>query len=190
MEQILPAYGLPKETVSAITRLYRNTKVKVHSPDGDTDFFDIVAGVLERDTWRPYLFIIYQDNVLRMSIDLIKENGFTLRKARSRRYPDACYADDLVLLANTSTQAESLLYSFEYAAGGIRLHVNTKKMEYMCFKREGIISTLSCNPLKSVDKFTSFSSWVSSTERRRLLSIGYRSYGSLISLKKNPIWYK
>ena len=36
MEQILQAYGLPKETVAAITILYRNTKVKVHSPDGDT----------------------------------------------------------------------------------------------------------------------------------------------------------
>ena len=35
MDQILLAYGLPKETVAAITILYRNTKVKVRSPDGD-----------------------------------------------------------------------------------------------------------------------------------------------------------
>ena len=35
MEQILLAYGLPKETVAAVMMLYRNTKVKVHSPDGD-----------------------------------------------------------------------------------------------------------------------------------------------------------
>ena len=34
MEQILLAYGIPKETVAAITILYRNTKVKVRSPDG------------------------------------------------------------------------------------------------------------------------------------------------------------
>ena len=37
MEQILLVYGLPKETVAAITILYRNTKVKVRSPDGDTE---------------------------------------------------------------------------------------------------------------------------------------------------------
>ena len=43
MEQILQAYGLTKETVAAITILYRNTKVKVRSPDGDTEYFDIVA---------------------------------------------------------------------------------------------------------------------------------------------------
>ena len=46
MEQILLAYGRPKETVAAITILYRNTKVKVRPPDGDTEYFDIVAGVL------------------------------------------------------------------------------------------------------------------------------------------------
>ena len=34
-EQILLVYSLPKETVAAITILYRNTKVKVRSPDGD-----------------------------------------------------------------------------------------------------------------------------------------------------------
>ena len=47
MELILLAYSLPKETVAAITILNRNTKVKVHSPDGDTGYFNIVAGVLQ-----------------------------------------------------------------------------------------------------------------------------------------------
>ena len=87
MEQILLAYGIPKETVAAITILYRNTKVKVRSPDGDTEYFDIVAGVLQGDTLAPYLFIICLDYVLRTSIDKIKENGFELTKKRSRRYP-------------------------------------------------------------------------------------------------------
>ena len=53
MGQILLAYGLPKETVAAITILCRNTKVKVRSPDGDTEYFDIVAGVLQGDTLAP-----------------------------------------------------------------------------------------------------------------------------------------
>ena len=67
MEQILLAYGIPKETIAAIMILYRNTKVKVRSPDGDTDYFDIVAGVLQGDTFAPYLFIICLDFVLRTS---------------------------------------------------------------------------------------------------------------------------
>ena len=65
MEQILQAYGLPKETIAAITILYRNTEGKVRSPDGHTEYFDIVAGVLQGDTLAPYHFIICLDYVLR-----------------------------------------------------------------------------------------------------------------------------
>ncbi len=61
MEQILLAYSLPKETIATIMMLYRNTKVKVRSPDDDTDYFNIVAGVLQGDTLAPYLFIICLD---------------------------------------------------------------------------------------------------------------------------------
>ena len=54
-----------KKTVAAIMILNGNTKVKVYSPDGDTEYFDIVAGVLQGDTLAPYLFIICLDYVLR-----------------------------------------------------------------------------------------------------------------------------
>ena len=122
MEQILLAYGQPKETVAAITILCRNTKVKERPPDGDTEYFDIVAGVLQGDTLAPYLFIICLDYVLRISTDKIRENGFELTKKRIRRYPaktitDPDYADDIAILANTPNQAETLLYSLERAAG-------------------------------------------------------------------------
>ena len=61
MEKSLLAYGLQKETVTAIVMLYRNTKVKCCSPDGNTNYFDIVAGELQGDTLAPYLFIICLD---------------------------------------------------------------------------------------------------------------------------------
>ena len=54
----------------------------VCSPDCDTNF-DIVARVLQGDTLVLCMFIICQDYVLQKSIDLIKENGFTLKKSRS-----------------------------------------------------------------------------------------------------------
>ena len=37
--------------------LYSNTKVKVRSPDGETDFFDLVAEVLQGDILTQYLSI-------------------------------------------------------------------------------------------------------------------------------------
>ena len=110
MEQILLAYGLPKATFTAIMMLYSNMKAKVSPPDGDTDFIDIVVGVLQKDTFAPYPFIICQYEVLRTSIHLIKENDFTLKKARSIRYlaetiMDPDYSYPITLLANTLAQA-------------------------------------------------------------------------------------
>ena len=147
MEQIQLAYGLPEETVAEITILYRNTKVKVRSPDGDTEYFEIVAGVQQGDTIAPYLFIICLDYVLRTSIDKIRENGFELTKKRSRRHPaktitNVDYADDIAILANTPNQAETLLDSLERAAADIGLHANAHKTEYMCYNQTGDITTL------------------------------------------------
>ena len=72
MEQILLVYGLPKETVTAIMMLYKNTKGMVCLSNGDTDFFvTIVTGVLQGDILAPYLFIISLDLVLQTLIDLI-----------------------------------------------------------------------------------------------------------------------
>ena len=67
--------------------LYKNTKVEVHSLDWDTDYCDIVACVVQRDTLAPYLFIIYLDHTLRMSIDLMKDNGFKLAKEEAEDTP-------------------------------------------------------------------------------------------------------
>ena len=60
--------------------LYKNIKAINHSPDSDTNFFKFIAGVLQGDSLTPYLFKICLDNILCMLIDLIKENGFILKK--------------------------------------------------------------------------------------------------------------
>ena len=113
--------------------IYKSTKEKVRSPDGDTDYFNIGAGMLQKDT-APHQFIIYLDYMLRTSIDLMNDNGFKLGKERSRRYPAqtvsvADYAGDIALLANTHAQTETLLHCLERTAGGIDLHVNADKTD-------------------------------------------------------------
>ena len=144
--------------------------MKVGPPDRDTEYFDIVAGVLQGDTLAPYLFIICLDCVLITSIDKIKQNGIELTKKRNRRYPaktitDADYADDIAILANTPNQAETLLHSLEQAAAGIGLHVNAHKTVYMYFYQTGDISTRDGSSQKLVDQFTYQGSSVSSTEK-------------------------
>ena len=77
---------------------------------------------------------------------------------------DADYSDDIVLLANTPAQAETLLHGLEWAAVGIGLLVNADKTEYMCFNQRGDISTLNGSSLKLVDNFTYLGSSNSITE--------------------------
>ena len=75
----------PKETVTSIMILfYKDTKAMACSFDGNTDFFDLVAGVLQGDTLAHFQFIICLDYVLQISIDLMEETGFTLKKGKKQ----------------------------------------------------------------------------------------------------------
>ena len=67
--QILQAYGIPDSIVSAINILYEDTMAQVLSPDGDTEFFKILAGVLQGDTLAPFLFILALDYAMRIATD-------------------------------------------------------------------------------------------------------------------------
>ena len=191
MEQILLAYGIWKETVTAIMMLYRNTKVKVCSPDGETDYFDNVAGVLQRDTLAPYLFLICLDYVLRTFIDKIKENSSKLTKERRWRYPaktitDADYGDDIALLASAPAQAETMLHRLKTSRWGTSLHVNAHKTEYMCFNQTDDISTLNSSSLKLHRK----PCLVNRDRHRHVTSKGMDCYERLLVVWKSDLTNK
>ena len=101
----------------------------------ETEFFDVLAGMLEGDTLAPFLFVICLDYVLRISVDKCNEYGLTLELARSRRFhtkkiPDADYADDLALLSDNSYNAQKLLHILEKSSAFIGLlHINATKTE-------------------------------------------------------------
>ena len=100
MKNILSAYGIPTETVEAIMILYQDTISMVRLPDGDTPHFDITTGVLQGDTFAPFLSIICIDYVLRKSLDDNKHIGLTIQKLMSSRHPaiyitDTDYSDDV-----------------------------------------------------------------------------------------------
>ena len=58
MEGVFLAYGVPKETVTELMMLNKDTKAMVHLPNSDTDFFEDVSGVFQGDMIAPSLFII------------------------------------------------------------------------------------------------------------------------------------
>ena len=170
MRGILSVYGTPKETVNAIMMLYHNIRM-VRSPDGDTDFFNITAGVLQGDTLAPFIFIICLDYVLRKALDKNLDLGFTLTKQKSRRHPaktitDADYADDLAVLADYLKDATSLLHSVETTAREIGLYVNADKTEFICLNQDTSdgMKSLNGKKISQVDNFKYVGSCIVSTE--------------------------
>ena len=123
MMKILKVYGIPPNFLRAIEKMYSNTKARVKTPDGETEQFDITAGVLQGDTLAPFLFIIVLDYAMRKAMTGGKEEelGFTITPRRSRRYPkevlaDLDFADDIALLSNAIEEAQELLLRVEMSA--------------------------------------------------------------------------
>ena len=52
---ILKAYGVPPNLLRAIGTMYEGTRARVVTPDGDSEEFDILAGVLQGDSLPPFL---------------------------------------------------------------------------------------------------------------------------------------
>ena len=92
--------------------MYTNTQATVLTPDGETDPFDILAGILQGDTLAPFLFIIVIDYVMRVSVDSIPESGLMYQPRKSSRNPalyvtDADFADDIALLSDNLQGAQA-----------------------------------------------------------------------------------
>ncbi|XP_066922050.1 uncharacterized protein [Clytia hemisphaerica] len=106
----LNAYGIPDKLVNAIQIMYTNNRANVMTSEGETEFFDVVTGVLQGDPLAHYPFIIVLDYALRTVIT--SEDGFTIEKRRCRRHhneklADLDFADDISLLNETVVEAEN-----------------------------------------------------------------------------------
>jgi hypothetical protein len=146
MLKILNAYGIPNQIVSAIGMMYESTMARVISPDGETDLFEIAAGVLQGDTLAPYLFVIVLDYALRIAIEGKEEElGFHLERRRSRRVgpevlTDLDFADDIALISGEIQQAQELLQRVEQSVGKVGLKMNVGKTKFMSFNHENTSS--------------------------------------------------
>ena len=179
MFKILAAYDIPKRIVDAIILMYTDIKAKVLSPDGDTDFFEILAGIMQGDTLAPYLFVIVLDYAMRKATEGKEEElGFTLRKRRSRRVPsitmtDLDFADDIALLSNSIEQARKLLHNVEIECKKVGLSLNAKKTKSMYFNvdpedietQDGIKLKQAIVEETGEQDFKYLGSWICSKER-------------------------
>lgn len=49
--------------------MYKDTRARIRTPDGEMELIDITVGVLQGGTLAPFLFIIVLDYALRRAID-------------------------------------------------------------------------------------------------------------------------
>ena len=95
--------------------MYQNPTARVLTPDGETEKFDITAGVMQGDTLAPFLFIDVLDYALRGAFNGYEEQlGFTISPRRSQRQStitltDLDFADDIALLSDKIEEAQSIL---------------------------------------------------------------------------------
>ena len=166
MFQILPLYGIPDEIIKAIKVLYTNTKAKVLTTDGETELFDILAGVLQGDTLAPFLFILVLDYALRTSLDQNNTLGLLLKKRNGSRNPaqyltDLDFADDLALIAESISNAELLLHSLEEACSAVGLICNESKTEFISTSsNQDSLKASSGRDLKRVEDFKYLGSFI------------------------------
>ena len=112
MFMILEAYDIP---FAFFLSVCTNTCARVVTPDGISDQFEISSGVLQCDTLAPFIIIIVLDHALRKAIDGREaELGLTILPRCSRRSPaisltELNYADDIALLFDSMTQAQTSL---------------------------------------------------------------------------------
>ena len=135
--KILKAYGIPPTLLRAIEAIYTNTRAKFVSPGGETELFDITAGVLQGDTLAPFLFIIVLDYALRKATNGKEEDlGFTITPRKSSRHPKEVlaymdFADDISLLSDEIQQAQELLTNVETECKKVGLGLNGHKTKFL-----------------------------------------------------------
>ncbi len=141
MLKILEAYGIPVKIVQLIRLMYEKTMAKVLSPDGETELFEILAGVLQGDTLAPYLFAIVIDYCMRQAIG-DDANVEKSRRVGPKIITDVDFADDIALISEDMDKANEFLLRVESAAASVGLHINEGKTKVMTLNMEDRSSDL------------------------------------------------
>ena len=173
MFRILKAYGIPPRLLGAIKSMYQDTFARVLSPDGETAWFEILAGVLQGDTLAPFLFLIVLDYALRKAIHGREaELGFTITPRRSRRHQaivqtDLDFADDIALLSNDIRQAQELLDHVQSESKKIGLGINSTKTKFIALNSPADVKLIADDgeEIQKVDDFKYLGSYVMSSGR-------------------------
>lgn len=151
--EILNASDLDWNVKRIITNIYKNQEAAVVTTGGKTNWVNINKGVRQGCILSPLLYNIYSEAIMKDALDEcdigVKINGLIVNNIR--------YADDTVLLAESSLDLQKLIDSIVLSSEKWNLKINHKKTKVMLFSRSAMHETieLKCNgqDLKQTSEF-------------------------------------
>ena len=123
----LSKIGVIGNFYNAILSMYSNPKSRVILNEFETEFFDCPIGVKQGDCLSPTLFAIFINDLA----DEIKASNVGLDLDSETFINILLYADDIVLLAKSEHDLQSLLFLVENWCQNWRLEVNLTKTNIM-----------------------------------------------------------
>ena len=112
---------------SAISSLYSNPRSRVVLNEYKTEYFDCPIGVKQGDCLSPTLFAIFINDLATE----IKESNIGEKLSEGQTINILLYADDIVLLAESESDLQDLLYIVECWCKKWKLEVNLTKTNVM-----------------------------------------------------------
>lgn len=157
---ILERRGLDTQDLKIIQKLYEQQVATVKLQDTETTAIPIKRGVRQGCVLSPMLFNMYSElifrNALEGSEDGIKVNGRLINNMR--------YADDTVVIADTTEGLQRLLDRLSSVGDSMGLRINTNKTKVMVINRDARQATevvVGGTPIARVSKFRYLGSWIS-----------------------------
>ena len=137
MFEILRPYRILEKIVAAMKVMHITCTLNIITTDGETQSFSTLAGIFQGNTLVPFIFIIVDSYVMRVSIAKISEKGYQLHPKGGFRQPteystDTDFAENLALIRQSLEHKQDLLVSLEQASfNGMGLYLDKTKNKYL-----------------------------------------------------------
>lgn len=181
MLRVMRSWGFEKDLIEAVEELYGNTKARVRKADIVTDTFPTTRGVIQGCPLAPPLFNLYLERVMVEALEG-EEGGVEMSGVR---YTNLRYADDIVVVAETTEDLQRVVQKVEEQCKRYKLEINKDKAKSLAIGRErgDLNIRLSTGVIEQVDEFkylgVNTSDGTTGKTVREGIAMGQRAFGRL-----------
>jgi hypothetical protein len=162
--KILLGDGVPPKLVDVLCGMYKRTACRVRVYGTESAPFEISTGVRQGALLSPTLFNYCIDWVMSSALESEPTWGISLH-GLPYNLTDLDYADDVALLASSSSDLQGMLDAVSMAAARIGLSISTSKTKSMSVgsASTGVTFQVNNSDIESVNSFKYLGSEISST---------------------------